>query len=992
MRHSLLMRSMVFAGMLGAATQAWARVEVKHAGSVTTYDITVDDVSFQQVSLGGMTFQEASLMGVDGYTGFEHVIGQPEIPVVRLMTTGDVQVSVFHDFDFSTSLVGKAAIKPAQPSWDKNRTMAPPMTYDASAYRSMSFMANQEYTIEAAGSIRGEARKLVTLRPFQYRPGSGEYHMIRSFRVTVRQASSLIADQNVTPTIAMVIGAQFAESPKLNELIQLKESQGFRVQRIVVGQNSVNTDVDIRAALQKLLKISSVNLRYAILIGDIEDVPSHESKTIHGVTDHFYRAIDTDDYEADVNGPDIGVGRISVQSEAQLAVVVDKIARYSQGKFNQDKWLNHPSFVTTHDRYAVAEGTHNTVIEKYFAPKGYDRSFPNANEKGGDKLYPITNKASASDIVSNMRSGRIIINYSGHGSNGGWEDVTTNDVKTFSDPDSLPYVIGNACITADFRVSSVFGETWLRQPNGAIVYWGSMDSSYWDEDDYLEKGLYEGMFVKGIRSFDLMHQYALAAVWKQYGGAEKSKYYWETYVTLGDPSLEFRPGRALEVTLEGVDGVIAGSSESQMKVLAANGSGIANVHAALRRPSDGVTVLGTSGVDGTVALKVDAFAGKIEPLTLTVHGPDVQTVVKTVPMIAPDRPFYSLSQWRFNKRTGGGVFVGEKIALNAVIENFGAKASVGGRVFIAKASGPVQVERGDVAVPALASRGKGEIGDGLIVSAATSATRSDVIELMIAWESKEGSSGQTKLVIPVLRGDLAVTAVDYGNTGHEGIRGTGDLYVTMKNIGSEVIRNATLTGVASTCTSAVSGQLKVVELKPGEVTRIAQPFFVTSDNSCQNGTAGQFNVKGAYQGGASAVSLVAGATYVVGDITAFHQSQKDMALAIPDHSSPIEKAFTVAESGKIKDISIAVRILHPYSGDIKIALVTPGGTIIPLQSNQGSNAANINKRWGRGGEALPELAKLSDQEVHGTWKVTVQDTQTSDEGTWEDVDFEVRHW
>ena len=194
-----------------------------------------------------------------------------------------------------------------------------------------------------------------------------------------------------------------------------------------------------------------------------------------------------------------------------------KIARYTDGRFGADRWMQHPAFITTHDRWQVAEATHNSVIAKHLAPRSYDRVFPDASEKGGDKLYPISLNATDAQIVDHMKQGRFIINFSGHGSHTGWEDVTTQDVLSMNDPNALPWVISNACITGDFREEPVFAETWQRHPSGAITFWGSMDSSYWDEDDILEKAMYDAVFELGKRPFDSIHQYALGEVWRHYG-------------------------------------------------------------------------------------------------------------------------------------------------------------------------------------------------------------------------------------------------------------------------------------------------------------------------------------------------------------------------------------------------------------------------------------------------------------------------------------------
>src|SRR5690606_23418005 len=119
--------------------------------------------------------------------------------------------------------------------------------------------------------------------------------------------------------------------------------------------------------------------------------------------------------------PDIGVGRVSVQTEEQLATVLAKYTRYVEGAFTDNAWLNGVSFLATNDRYTVAEGSHNYVIDTYTKNQGYVGVFPNANELGGDKLYAITHRVSNQRANEVIAMGRTIINYSGHGATTYWD-------------------------------------------------------------------------------------------------------------------------------------------------------------------------------------------------------------------------------------------------------------------------------------------------------------------------------------------------------------------------------------------------------------------------------------------------------------------------------------------------------------------------------------------------------------------------------------------
>lgn len=991
MRQSQVTKAMALLSFALLAPQALSKVDVVNQGEITRYEIQVDDVAFKKTNLGGAEFVEAKLVGVEQYQGIQYEIGSPELPVIRMFVDGDVTVKA--DSTFSVlNVPTPAPLKPSQPSWNKSQKAMPPVAYNQAAYTSQNLLGDTPFTVENSASIRGKMRKLVTLRPFAYRPSSGVYNLRDRFVVEVRTTSDVKGSSNAVPTIAFVIGAQFASHPKIAELEASKLSQGYRVHRMVMGEDGLTTDVHIRSALQSLLNNPSVNLRHALLIGDVSDVPSHRSSgTISGLTDHFYRAIDTDNYETDINGPDIGVGRLSVNTASQLEVVVHKILRYSAGRFARVDWLNHPLFVTTHDRWQVAEGTHNDVINRFLAPRNYDRVFPDASEKGGDKLYPVSLGATPEQIVSHMRAGRSIINFSGHGSHKGWEDVTTADVNSLDDPESLPYVLSNSCITGDFRKDPVFAETWQRAPSGAITFWGSMDNTYWDEDDYLEKELYSGMFDHGIRQFDLLHQFALTGVWRVYGGLGRSKYYWETYVTFGDPSLEFRAVRPASVDIEGLDAVTLGTAESSVRVADKGGVGIANANIVLQRSKDGVMSRAQTDASGSAVLNTSVFAGDASELSVHVFGSNVESYAKNVPVLVPNTPYYGFSDWKVNSRSGG-VHPGESIAMSAVVENFGLVSSKGGMVRIESMTGPARATRSQAVVPALASRQRGELQGGLNFEVDANARLGDNIKVVLAWSSQEGESGTTTVTLPVLRGEIFVAGVDYGASAFESVSGQGDVYLTVKNTGNTTITNGKLVAEPGYCTAEVANQVAVPSLAPGQSVRLAAAFRVTTDSNCANGTTAKFYVVGTYQGVGSEISFPrSDASYLMGELKVYRQHEEEMNLPIPDFGAGLHKDFTFVDAGPLKDISIAVKVTHAFARDLVVTLVTPSGASIDLRRRE-SGAGGFDVRWGAGGVELEALNPLVGQDVKGTWKLVVTDVAAVDAGTWDNFDFVLRHW
>jgi subtilisin-like proprotein convertase family protein len=985
MRQSI--GSLLFAVGMMPTLAAYSAVQESRQGRITTFDITLDGVDFNPVNIGGKQFMSATIKGAPSLSAVRYEIGKPELPVLRLMVDGDVKVQVDSTLLKSSTPID-FPIKPSQASWSKGFKFPPPVSYDAASYDANKFNDDPVYTVEKTGSVRGATRHMVTINPMRYNPVTGTYQLLTHFKVTANRPAA--KDEARPQTIAFVVGAKFAQSPALDTLVQSKLAQGFQVRKIFVGQDGVTTDTAIRSELKKIYS-EGVNLRYAILIGDDQDVPSHRATNIKGVTDHFYRAIDTDNYDADINGPDIGVGRISVASEAQLAVVVGKISRYTDGRFAANQWMNHPAFVTTHDRYMVAEGTHNAVIAQHFAPRGYNRVFPDASEKGGDKLFPITLDATPAQIVAHMKSGRFIVNYSGHGSHTGWEDVTTADVNSLDDPNALPWVISNACITGDFRQEPVFAETWLRQPNGAVVFWGSMDSSYWDEDDILEKGMYDAVFTRGIRQFDLIHQAALGEVWRHYGGANRSAYYYETYVTFGDPSLQVRLGQSLDAEIEGPESLFVGNPSATWRVMSA-GTPIPGTTITLRRESDGVAVSAITDENGDATISLVGFGASVEGLRMNVSGPDIKQVAREIAVVAPNQPHLGFSAWTTNGRSTNGVHVGETVRLASTVENFGTVATTGGQVRLVSVSGPASVSGASVAIAALGSRERQAINSGLSFNVSTAARRGDAIRAQFQWQTNEGQSGVFTLTWPLIRGDIEVQSVDYGREGVESIGTAGDIFVTIRNTGNEFIKSGTLTAEAGACTAEVSGSASLPEIAPGATIRVPASFHVQTNGQCESGSLGAIRLVGGYDNSVGRVALAADAKYLVGVLETEEERFEGMGLEIPDGHDQVVKTIQLNGSGPVKDIAVYVKIDHPYVGDLEVRLIAPNGKEVFLHNRTGGSADNLDVHYGQGGQEVRELDSLVGQDVRGDWKVSVKDVSSSDVGKFQNVELRIRHW
>ena len=516
---------------------SYSYVKIESRGNKQVYDFVVDNIKFENKKVDDNHFVVATLEGVEGYSGINYELGSPEVPVIRF----NVEANDFKDIKIITrqyltekSYQIEGQLKPVFDSVLKVAGARYQIVKNDHFFEAISY-PQDTYIISPLGSVRGVKNFQVTLYPVQFLGSTNEIKITRSFQVEVKK--NKISDVGSLEGILFVIGQKFTNAPSLKNYIAKKARSGFEVSQI----NAKNLNPDqIRLKIKELYSLKP-NLKYVILIGDIADVPSKTSLLISGVTDHYYASIDTDDYTSDIATPDLYVGRISAASAEELGTILLKYSRYIDGDFSSRGWMGRASFLATNDRWQLAEATHNYVIDGYTAARGYTGTFPGATEAGGDKLYAITNHAETKEVMEAFLQGRSIIDYSGHGAETFWDSprVSQVDVRsmTFS---SLPFVISNACITGNFRIAESFAETWQRQEWGAVMFWGSMDSTYWDEDDILEKKMFDGIFRNANLAFGPITDFALIEMAKYYGGEGRSNYYFETYHMFGDPSIALR--------------------------------------------------------------------------------------------------------------------------------------------------------------------------------------------------------------------------------------------------------------------------------------------------------------------------------------------------------------------------------------------------------------------------------------------------------------------
>jgi Peptidase family C25/Propeptide_C25/Secretion system C-terminal sorting domain len=436
----------------------------------------------------------------------------------------------------------KQKIYPFQQPWEKNNNFSDrPFTIDRNYYNSTG-KTYPAVDISEPFIINGVKGIIVTIHPFNYNPIENKLTVINSgeFKLNLNNSVSpvsgksrtfnnffkdIFANYEYTTERAggnyLIITAPSYEAD-IAPFAAYKSAAGFTVDVFNTGATGT-TNTAIKAFIQQRYDNAATRPDFILLVGDVANIPAWTgSGADNPTTDLNYVQLEGSDYFADAF-----IGRFSVANTTQLGNAISKSTFMESyvGTLDQKN-----VFMASSDNYTISEGTHNYVINTYFDPAGYTNL----------KLYSHTYGATTTQLINALNDNQVFAIYSGHGSETSWADgppLSQSQVNALTNT-WYPYVYSFACLTGSFENGECFGETWLRTAHGAASFYGSSVTSYWDEDDILERNVIKAMFEDDLTRVTPMFVQGMIYLVDHYGGINSTTLrYMEMYNLMGDPSL-----------------------------------------------------------------------------------------------------------------------------------------------------------------------------------------------------------------------------------------------------------------------------------------------------------------------------------------------------------------------------------------------------------------------------------------------------------------------
>ncbi|MCU7906840.1 MAG: hypothetical protein KZQ76_13555 [Candidatus Thiodiazotropha sp. (ex Epidulcina cf. delphinae)] len=321
-----------------------------------------------------------------------------------------------------------------------------------------------------------------------------------------------------------------AYGDEIKPLVDQKKARGFKVTELNVADDiGASTCTAIRNAIDTWE--ASVPFRhdaYALLVGDTDVIP-HCTSPGGDQTDDLYASTNGDDLDEEIY-----LGRLSVDSEADLANQVSKILTYEDA----------PSLFCCYNRVGLwahkegapgkYEGAHETV-----------RTFAYADAPFFETFYGSQAGVTDADVVARVSNGVGLMAYRGHGSRDAtataWNQTNQYfegaDVAMLSNPLSRsPVVWSFACTNSRLDTSDSVAEEWMESATaGASSYYGATRTSYTSQNHVLDEWMFRAVYDEGL----LTQSHAIERGEAQMADLSGSDNAW-MYLLLGDPDMKIR--------------------------------------------------------------------------------------------------------------------------------------------------------------------------------------------------------------------------------------------------------------------------------------------------------------------------------------------------------------------------------------------------------------------------------------------------------------------
>jgi len=638
-------------------------------------------------------------------------LGKPELPAwrdfIEVPYGADVDVKILTLKTEKISLSQKGIsykIKPALPPLPKIQGAKQQFVIDEKVYSSDEFYPSTFTMVNYAGLMRGHNLYTLEIYPVKYNPAKNELEIVSeitvevSFRGGDAAQTAKALERYFSPYFEYSLSKKILnygifESRKLNpalpvvylvvtpaewvdtlsSLIRWNKEKGYQVKVATIpGDIPAGDTNSVRNYLRNAYLNWPIPPTFVVLVGDVDRIGYFMStEADNPANDLKYEDLDTNESEY---FPDVYVGRISVANITELGRVVRKTVRYEKVLWSQGtEWAKKAFFIASADGsyHGVAEATHNYCIAKV-----------RSHGMIADSVFAYYTSGSPAIITSAINNGRSLVTYSGHGAVTGWSDYnglaySVSDIyNNLNNTDKYVFVQTYACLSGQYTAGECFSEAWIRAPEkGGIASLASSVTSYWNEDDILQRRTFDELFDTGYVWIKGAINEGKIELYRHYSGGGRTKRYFQMYNLMGDPSVYVWTQEPKPLALNYPSVIPMGPSQVQITVnLQSNGTPVQGaLVSGFQRGASVDTLFDSKYTNSSGVALVDVAPTTPDTVFFTVTGYNLwpQTVYA---LVSTTGPYVTYKQSYIEEIEGNGngrINPGEHIRLFVMLKNYG---------------------------------------------------------------------------------------------------------------------------------------------------------------------------------------------------------------------------------------------------------------------------------------------------------------------------------
>ncbi|MBK9333059.1 MAG: T9SS type A sorting domain-containing protein [Ignavibacteria bacterium] len=517
------------------------------------------------VSIAGYTSGDKTLNGknytdinIDGYTSLGNT-GQASLPVLTKMISipnyKNVSIKILNS---SRKIFSVNEIIPYQEIPLRNSDgKINEVSYDGSYYRSDRNFPGEIVSLKEIAVMRDHRIAVISINPVQYNPGKNEiavfdelefeliydgYSGINNVTNRITERSGMFENIyrqvifnysndntfNLPPKMLIIVPDSLYNN--IQPFYEWKNQKGIKTTitlRSEINSNGNPTATEIKNFLTARYN-SADRTEFVLLVGDARGRNKLTWFDANGgKSDHPYQCLDGTDIL-----PEIVVGRISVQSPAELDSAIANLIQYEkQPNVVQTDWYKRALVLHSFDGIDPINGQ---VARSVFL-----------NEGGFTNVDMAPSGTSQSQITNYINGGVSWIWFIGHGSETSWADPVWNmsNMVNLNYGKRQPSIVSIACSNADLDYSETndcFGEAWIERSseNVASNIAASTELCAFYTTDTIGREMLYAYFRHGIYDFGSMLNFGKIQAYNYFNGNGTVVQTINQFMVLGDPSQE----------------------------------------------------------------------------------------------------------------------------------------------------------------------------------------------------------------------------------------------------------------------------------------------------------------------------------------------------------------------------------------------------------------------------------------------------------------------